>query len=182
MKSLLAVSSAMVLALGGAAFAQSQTSQPHSSQPYSSQTRSDHAQPGMSGSMGQAETHRPSASSAEHQVSAEQVKQAQNELKRQGLYKGTIDGIIGPQTKSAIAEFQKKQGLQQTSSLDQQTMERLATATESSGSSTMPSSGGQTTGGGSSSTMPSHGSAQGVGSDSGSTMPSPSAPAQPPAH
>lgn len=67
-------------------------------------------------------------------VSPQEVKQAQTELQQQGLYKGKIDGIVGPATKSAISQFQKREGLPQTASLDQQTMQHLM-STSGSGSS-----------------------------------------------
>lgn len=53
------------------------------------------------------------------------VKEAQTDLKNQGLYRGRIDGIIGPQTERALAAYQKKEGLPQTAALDQQTMNKL---------------------------------------------------------
>jgi peptidoglycan hydrolase-like protein with peptidoglycan-binding domain len=53
------------------------------------------------------------------------VRQVQTELKRQGFYKGAIDGEMGPQTKSAIKEFQQKQGLMESAELDPQTLDRL---------------------------------------------------------
>jgi hypothetical protein len=67
-------------------------------------------------------------------ISPQEVKQAQTELQQQGLYKGKIDGIVGPATKSAISQFQKREGLPQTASLDPQTMQHLM-STSGSGSS-----------------------------------------------
>jgi peptidoglycan hydrolase-like protein with peptidoglycan-binding domain len=53
------------------------------------------------------------------------VKQAQADLKHQGLYHGRIDGIIGPQTERALTAYQQKEGLPQTAALDQATMDKL---------------------------------------------------------
>jgi peptidoglycan hydrolase-like protein with peptidoglycan-binding domain len=53
------------------------------------------------------------------------VRQAQSELKREGLYQANIDGIAGPETKQALAAFRQREGLQQTASLDQATMQRI---------------------------------------------------------
>lgn len=62
------------------------------------------------------------------QVSQSQIQQAQQQLKAQGLYRGEVDGINGPQTARAVSQFQKAQGLPQTAQLDQQTMDRLMSA------------------------------------------------------
>lgn len=59
------------------------------------------------------------------QASADDVMKAQQVLKQQGLYKGQVDGKIGPETRTAISQFQKKNGLQQTAQLDQKTMDDL---------------------------------------------------------
>ena len=53
------------------------------------------------------------------------VKQAQTDLKNQGLYHGRIDGIAGPQTERALTAYQQKEGLPQTAALDQATMNKL---------------------------------------------------------
>jgi len=58
-------------------------------------------------------------------VHGEQARQLQQKLKEQGLYNGRIDGILGPQTKRALQQFQQKQGIQGNGSLDQQTAEAL---------------------------------------------------------
>ena len=41
----------------------------------------------------------------------EQVRQIQTRLKNWGYYKGTVDGVFGPQTYRAVVEFQRKNGL-----------------------------------------------------------------------
>ncbi len=83
--------------------------------------------------------------------SSEEVKQAQGELQRQGLYNGEIDGIAGPETRQAVREYQQREGLQQTARLDRLTLQHMnigsAAAQASnpqpaSGTSTAPGSAG----------------------------------------
>jgi Putative peptidoglycan binding domain len=59
------------------------------------------------------------------QVSESQIQQAQQQLKSAGLYRGQIDGLMGPETQTALSRFQRQQGLPETAQLDQQTMNRL---------------------------------------------------------
>ena len=49
------------------------------------------------------------------------IRWAQVELRDKGLYKGSLDGILGPETKRALGQFQKNNGLGRTASLDAQT-------------------------------------------------------------
>ena len=77
--------------------------------------------------------------------SPETIKQAQQQLKSQGLYNGAIDGQMGPETASALSKFQQKNGLPANSELDQQTMAKLmgngsTSPNAGSGSSTPPAS------------------------------------------
>jgi peptidoglycan hydrolase-like protein with peptidoglycan-binding domain len=58
-------------------------------------------------------------------LSQSEIIQAQQELKAQGLYNGQLDGIVGPETQTAVSQFQQQQGLPQTAMLDQQTLDRL---------------------------------------------------------
>jgi len=58
-------------------------------------------------------------------LSKDDVRWAQLELRNMGLYNGSLDGVIGPETKRALAGFQKSNGLQQTTTLDQQTVDAL---------------------------------------------------------
>jgi hypothetical protein len=59
------------------------------------------------------------------QTSQAQIQQAQQQLKSAGLYRGAIDGVMGPETQTALSQFQREEGLPQTAQLDQQTMSRL---------------------------------------------------------
>jgi peptidoglycan hydrolase-like protein with peptidoglycan-binding domain len=58
-------------------------------------------------------------------LSKDDVRWAQAELHYVGLYNGSLDGVIGPETKRALAEFQKSNGLERTATLDQQTADAL---------------------------------------------------------
>jgi hypothetical protein len=66
---------------------------------------------------------RPSASHA--RWNAMQVKEAQQALKTNGYDPGPVDGIMGPQTREAIKDFQNAKGLQATGTLDTQTAQSL---------------------------------------------------------
>ena len=66
-------------------------------------------------------------------MSQSDVQQAQQQLKAQGLYRGAVDGILGPQTEQALSQFQQQNGLPQTADLDQQTMTRLMGGGQSQG-------------------------------------------------
>lgn len=72
--------------------------------------------------------------------SAAQVKQAQTELRQMGLYKGTLDGKTGPQTRQALRQYQTQKRLPQTGELDQQTLVELdiISSPAASGSTTPP--------------------------------------------
>jgi hypothetical protein len=53
------------------------------------------------------------------------VERAQQALRRDGLYHGRIDGIEGPMTRRAIAQFQRRNGLRVTARLDRSTLASL---------------------------------------------------------
>ena len=53
------------------------------------------------------------------------IRWAQVELRYRGIYQGSLDGIVGPETKRALRQFQKMNGLGSTASLDAQTWEAL---------------------------------------------------------
>lgn len=97
------------------------------------------------------------------EATASEIKQAQQQLKSQGLYNGPIDGVLGPDTKTALSKFQQSNGLPQTASLDQATRARL-----------MNGEGGATSGVGST-TAPSSSSSSMSGPSAGSTTSSPPA-------
>src|SRR5205085_2235096 len=49
----------------------------------------------------------------------------QVQLQRDGYYSGAIDGVLGPQTREAIAAFQADHGLAITSAIDEPTLATL---------------------------------------------------------
>ena len=53
------------------------------------------------------------------------IRWAQVELRYRGLYQGSLDGVVGPETQRALSQFQKINGLGRTASLDAQTWEAL---------------------------------------------------------
>lgn len=107
----LAIASVLALGLGGMAFAAETgaAAGPNRSEP------ATHAQANMD-------------ESNDVQASTNDIKQAQQSLKDEGLYNGAIDGQWGPETRQAVAKFQKKNGLKQTAQLDEQTLDQLQQA------------------------------------------------------
>ena len=53
------------------------------------------------------------------------VADVQAALQEQGYYKGEVDGLLGPLTRQALAEYQSAQGLYATETIDQPTLESL---------------------------------------------------------
>jgi peptidoglycan hydrolase-like protein with peptidoglycan-binding domain len=85
----------------------------------------------------------PPSTQSETAVPESQVKQAQQQLKSAGLYKGAVDGKMGTDTQQAIEQFQEKHGLPATGTLDQQTMATLQGNTGRAGSSSTMTPAGQ---------------------------------------
>lgn len=124
----------------------------HSSQSGSSSSDQSGSGSMDQGSMGQAGSGMSESHSAMTGKSGN-VKEAQQTLKDQGLYKGKVDGKIGPQTKSALAQFQKQNGLKQTAQLDHPTMKALMQSNSGSSGGNMGGSSGGNMGGSSSGNM-----------------------------
>ena len=55
----------------------------------------------------------------------QQVKAAQQALKDKGHDPGSVDGVMGPRTQSALKQFQQAEGLQATGRLDAETISKL---------------------------------------------------------
>ena len=49
----------------------------------------------------------------------------QRQLAQRGYYKGAIDGEFGPASRSALARFQRKNGLNETGRIDEPTLQAL---------------------------------------------------------
>ena len=77
----------------------------------------------------------PQSTLSDTAVPESQVKQAQQQLKSAGLYKGAVDGKMGSDTQQAIEQFQQKHGLPATGTLDEKTMTALQGSTGRAGSS-----------------------------------------------
>jgi peptidoglycan hydrolase-like protein with peptidoglycan-binding domain len=58
-------------------------------------------------------------------LSRDEVRDLQRNLQGQGLYHGSIDGILGPDTIAAVGAFQQKQGLEVSGRLNEQTAQAL---------------------------------------------------------
>lgn len=61
------------------------------------------------------------------------IKKLQEALRDKGYYTGHIDGLMGPQTRTAIRQYQKSENLAATGRLDAQTAGRLGVGQESVG-------------------------------------------------
>jgi peptidoglycan hydrolase-like protein with peptidoglycan-binding domain len=71
-------------------------------------------------------------------LSKDDVRWAQVQLRNLGLYDDSIDGVIGPETKRALAKFQIANGLKLTATLDQQTADALIGGTGIAQGSSVP--------------------------------------------
>ena len=56
------------------------------------------------------------------------IANVQAALQQQGYYHGEVDGLIGPLTRGAIADYQRDHGLYSTSTIDQPTLRSLGMA------------------------------------------------------
>ena len=56
------------------------------------------------------------------------IANVQAALQEQGYYHGEVDGLIGPLTRAAIADYQRDHGLYETAAIDQPTLESLGMA------------------------------------------------------
>jgi N-acetylmuramoyl-L-alanine amidase len=75
---------------------------------------------------GSFETEEPSISALSSMGSrGSEVKAIQEKLKERGLYKGSVDGIYGKNTKDAVIKFQKQNGLAQDGIAGPQTLKKL---------------------------------------------------------
>ena len=71
-------------------------------------------------------------------LSKDDVRWAQMKLHVIGLYNGSLDGVIGPETKQALLGFQESSDLERTARLDQQTADALIGNTSVGVGSSMP--------------------------------------------
>jgi peptidoglycan hydrolase-like protein with peptidoglycan-binding domain len=119
---------ALAAALGTVGLALAQSTVPNVTQNPTMTTPQPAPSTGMppSGSYQQPATGQQSLQGQEGQLNSQaSIQQAQQRLQAQGLYNGAIDGRNGPEMKSALMQFQQRNGLPQTGVLDQQTQARL---------------------------------------------------------
>ena len=69
------------------------------------------------------------------------VRDVQQALKQKGFEVGAVDGQMGPETQSALREFQQSQGLPQSGNLDQQTLSALGVNAQDASSQSTSSQG-----------------------------------------
>jgi peptidoglycan hydrolase-like protein with peptidoglycan-binding domain len=74
-------------------------------------------------------------------LSKDDIRWAQVELHDLGLYNGSLDGVVGPETERALLGFQKSNGLERTATLDQPTADALIGNTGIGQGSSMPPKG-----------------------------------------
>ena len=67
----------------------------------------------------------PIYASSPEEDPAQVVANVQSALQQQGYYQGDIDGVLGPQTRAALAEYQSAQGIEPTGAVDEPTLETL---------------------------------------------------------
>jgi peptidoglycan hydrolase-like protein with peptidoglycan-binding domain len=58
-------------------------------------------------------------------VSPDMIKAVQQKMQHDGEYHGNIDGVWGPETQTAVRDFQQAHNLNVTGQLDQQTMQAM---------------------------------------------------------
>ena len=72
-----------------------------------------------------AQSQSQTANQGQTELSSSEVKSIQQELKSKGLHAGPVDGIIGPETKAALEQFQKQNGIKATGEADEKTLAAL---------------------------------------------------------
>src|ERR1043166_7257673 len=80
----------------------------------------------LSSATSQPRGQREPATAQEPGLTPDEIKQAQERLKTEGLPPGSIDGRVGPRTRQAVHAYQAREGLPQTGDLDAATFRRLA--------------------------------------------------------
>ena len=125
---ILAVALVLVVGIGGTAISHARdVGKPAPNSSWNTPATSQHPQPAAN-------------------LAKDDVRQVQLELRHSGLYNGSLDGVIGPQTKEALVQFQKENGLEQTATLDALTMATMFGNIGTSQGSSMPPNGSQGTG------------------------------------
>ncbi len=58
-------------------------------------------------------------------LNSDQIRQIQQDLKKDGFDAGRVDGVLGRETEAALRNFQKSKGLQQSGQPDNETLSAL---------------------------------------------------------
>jgi peptidoglycan hydrolase-like protein with peptidoglycan-binding domain len=66
------------------------------------------------------------------------IREAQVKLNQKGFNVGEPDGVMGPKTKDALAQFQRQQGLQASGEIDSETADALGVSGGSSTTGSAP--------------------------------------------
>ncbi len=74
-------------------------------------------------------------------VSPDTARQIQAALHARGFYNGPIDGMIGPETQTALANYQQSKGMPRTGALDNSQLQDLLTTNTANSGNYAPSSG-----------------------------------------
>jgi peptidoglycan hydrolase-like protein with peptidoglycan-binding domain len=152
---ILATASAIALGIAaGPIYAQSNATTPAPAAPSAtapasgtaqpSATQPGMTQPGMPSANSGADINQPNTAGATPpaadtaSASPSDIRQAQEKLRQSHLYRGRIDGLLGPETQQAVQRYQQKNGLPVTATLDQATMSSLLGADSGQGSSMPP--------------------------------------------
>src|SRR5438067_2620014 len=98
------------------------------------------ANPSAARTAPQASMQQPAGSNSfwSRNITEDEVRQAQQNLQAQRLYRGPVDGKVGSQMERALAQYQQQHGLRQTGTLDEQTMSQLGGAGPAIGSTAPP--------------------------------------------
>ena|SRR5690349_15183424 len=70
-------------------------------------------------------SHHAARHSSATQMSRSEINDVQQKLQADNLYHGKIDGMFGLETRRALAEYQRQNGLRATANLDRQTRDSL---------------------------------------------------------
>lgn len=80
------------------------------------------AQAWQSGANSQSSSVQPANTGSQSQLG---IRDVQQELKQDGFYQGSIDGIWGSQSRSAMEQYQRQHGLTPSGQLDRETLQAM---------------------------------------------------------
>jgi peptidoglycan hydrolase-like protein with peptidoglycan-binding domain len=85
----------------------------------------------------------PQVAAEQQPLTPDTVREVQQSLQQQGLYKSRIDGVWGPGTQAAVRNYQQQHNMTATGQLDQQTLASLTGGNQQQGSAQQPQSSNQ---------------------------------------